>query len=106
MKKLLALSLALAVTASLAACGGKQEEAPAPAPAETQEVVPQEDAEEPASSEGSVYTVGICQLAPHVALDAATEGFMDALKEELGDQVEFDLQNASGDTPTCATIIN
>ena len=30
----------------------------------------------------------------------------DALKEELGDQVTFDEQNAQGDTNTCATIIN
>ena len=106
MKKLLALTLALAMTLSMAACGSKQEEAPAPAPAETQEVVPQESGDEPAAPEGDVFVVGICQLAPHVALDAATEGFMDALKEEFGDQVEFDLQNAAGDTPTCGTIIN
>ena len=31
------------------------------------------------------YVVGICQLLPHPALDAATEGFMDALKAELGE---------------------
>ena len=29
--------------------------------------------------------VGICQLVTHDALDAATQGFMDALTEELGD---------------------
>ncbi len=53
------------------------------------------------------YTVGICQLVQHDALDAATQGFMDALKEELGeDAVKFDLQNAAGDTNTCATIVN
>ena len=52
------------------------------------------------------YVVGICQLAPHPALDAATQGFKDALTEKLGDQVEIKEQNAAGDTPTCATIIN
>ena len=52
------------------------------------------------------YKVGICQLVQHDALDAATKGFMDALKEELGDAVTFDEQNAQGDTNTCATIIN
>ncbi len=52
------------------------------------------------------YTVGICQLVQHVALDAATKGFRDALTEALGDRVKFDEQNASGDIPTCATIVN
>ena len=31
------------------------------------------------------YNVGICQLVQHVALDAATQGFKDALTDELGD---------------------
>lgn len=53
------------------------------------------------------YTVGICQLTQHDALDAATQGFMDALKAELGEEnVTFDLQNASGDTHACSTIVN
>lgn len=53
------------------------------------------------------YVVGICQLVEHVALDAATEGFKKALIEELGEEnVEFNLQNAQGDAPTCATIAN
>ncbi len=52
------------------------------------------------------YTVGICQLMEHVALDAATQGFKDALTEELGDAVTFDEQNAQGDSNTCSTIIN
>ena len=51
------------------------------------------------------YTVGICQLVQHDALDAATNGFMDALTEKLGDKVTFDLQNAQGDSPTCSTIV-
>ena len=40
----------------------------------------------------------------HPALDAATEGFRDALNELLPGQVEFDYQNAAEDIPTCATI--
>ena len=52
-----------------------------------------------------IYRVGICQLTQHAALDQATKGFMDALKAELGDKVEFDLQNASGDTNVCNTIV-
>ena len=59
-----------------------------------------------AAAKGTVYHVGICQLVQHVALDAATQGFQDALKDKLGDAVVFDLQNASGDTNTCSTIMN
>ena len=77
-KKLLALVLTLAMALSLAACGGSSES----------------------------YKIGICQLAPHPALDAATQGFTEALNKLLPGQVEIDSQNAAGDTPTCATIIN
>ena len=41
-------------------------------------------------------TVGICQLVQHEALDAATQGFKDALTEKMPD-VKFDEQNAAGD---------
>ncbi len=59
-----------------------------------------------AMAEGKTYTVGICQLVTHDALDAATQGFIDALTEELGDAVTFDVQNAAGDSNTCSTIAN
>ena len=95
MKKALVLLLALAMVLSLAACGS----APASTPAE-------EPAAAPAAAEGEVYTVGICQLVQHVALDAATQGFKDALTEALGDKVQFVEQNAANDIPTCATIVN
>ena len=52
------------------------------------------------------YTVGVCQLIQHPALDAATQGFQDALTEKLGDSVTFDMQNASGESANCATIVN
>ncbi|MGN0997371.1 MAG: ABC transporter substrate-binding protein, partial [Candidatus Ventricola sp.] len=51
----------------------------------------------------SATTVGICQLVQHAALDAATQGFKDALSEKMPDVV-FDEQNASGDAVNCATI--
>lgn len=51
-----------------------------------------------------VFKIGICQLVQHDSLDAATNGFMAALKDKLGDNVEFNLQNAAGDSPTCSTI--
>lgn len=55
----------------------------------------------------STYTVGICQQMPHEALDAATQGFKDALTAELGaDSVTFIEQNAQGDSTACTTIVN
>ena len=74
------LMLALMMVVSLAGCSGGQ-------------------------AKDDTYVVGICQLVQHDALDAATQGFMDALKEELGDKVSFDNQNASNDIPLCATIV-
>ena len=52
--------------------------------------------------------VGICQLVQHDALDAATQGFKDALTEEMDGKaiISFDEQNAQGDSNTCSTIIN
>ena len=96
-KKLLALILAGVMTLGLTACGGSQEETPA-----------ENSGEESSTQEssGATSTVGICQYAPHDALDAATQGFQDALTEAFGDAVAFELQNAAGDTPTCATIAN
>jgi len=60
----------------------------------------------PAVAEETTYNVGVCQLVQHVALDAATQGFQDALTELLGDKVTFDVQNASGDSAVCVTIMN
>ena len=52
------------------------------------------------------YTVGVCQLVQHVALDAATQGFIDTLKAEFGDNIEILNENASNDPATCTTIVN
>lgn len=57
--------------------------------------------------EDGKYTIGICQLAPHVALDAATKGFKEAIVEALGEEnVEFLEQNAAGESNVCTTIVN
>ena len=96
MKKLLALVLTGVMALSLAACGAK-EEAPA---------APAASAPTASAPAAETYTVGICQLVQHVALDAATQGFMDALNEALPGQVTFDNQNASNDIPMCSTIVN
>lgn len=52
------------------------------------------------------YTVGICQFTQHEALDAATQGFKDALTDRLGDRVSFAEKNAQGDYGTCTTAVN
>ena len=98
--KLAALLLALAMALSLAACSGTDLDSAAP----NESKAAPENSNEPAGD--AKYVVGICQLAPHVALDAATEGFIDALNEKLPGQVEIQNKNAAGDSPTCATIIN
>lgn len=83
MKKIIALTLAVLMIASVAVFTGCS------------------------GSEDKVYNIGICQLVQHDALDAATEGFKDYLTEKLGeDHVTFDEQNAQGDSTTCATICN
>ncbi len=110
--KLLSLALAGVMALSMTACGSKPAETTAAATtaasteaaAETTEAKAEETAAE--AADGKTYTVGICQLVQHVALDAATQGFKDALTEELGDAVTFDEQNAQGDSNTCSTIIN
>ena len=81
MKKLIALTLIALMLLGMTACGTKAEE--------------------------KKYTIGICQLVTHPALDLATEGFKDAVKAKLGEEnVTFDLQIAAGDSNTCASIAN
>ena len=58
------------------------------------------------AAEDQSFVIGTCQLVEHPALDAATQGFKDAITEEMGDAVTFDDQNASGDSAMCSTIIN
>lgn len=60
-----------------------------------------------ASAAEAPYTVGICQIVTHEAVEEAARGFMDALDEALGKgNVIYDSQTASGDVNMCATIIN
>ena len=90
MKKLFTLFLALVMIVSMAACGKTD--------------TPDNSGD---NAGKATYRVGVCQLAQHPALDAATQGFKDALTEKLGEgNVKFDEQNASGDSANCATIVN
>lgn len=58
-------------------------------------------------TEGEVYRIGIAQIATHPALDAAREGFIEAMADEgfvEGVNVEYDVGNANGDMSVAATI--
>ncbi len=57
------------------------------------------------ANDDGIYHVGIVQLQQHIALDQATQGFQDALKEKLGDKVTFDVKLASGEATNCTTIV-
>ena len=87
------LALVLSLSVGLTGCGSQSA---------------QDDGNQDASTdgEGTKYVVGICQLVQHDALDAATQGFIDALNEALPGQVEFQNKNASGDSANCSTIVN
>ena len=87
MKKLISLVLAAVMALSLVACGSGSKDKDTDAGDKT-------------------YKVGVVQLVQHEALDAATKGFTDALKEALGDKVEVVEKNASGDSNNCSTIVN
>lgn len=59
------------------------------------------------SKDDGKYKIGIVQLVEHVALDAATEGFKQAVIDGLGkEKVTFDFQNGQNDSNTCSTIAN
>ena len=83
-KKLISILLAACLLLALAACGSNNG----------------------GGAQDKTYVVGVCQLVQHDALDAATRGFEEALKAELGDAVEIRVQNASNDIPTCSTIVS
>lgn len=111
--KILSMMLAASMVMSMAACSGgsngggaAETTTAAVSEATTAAEAGETTAAEAGSASGETYTVGICQLVQHDALDAATQGFKDALVEALGDAVTFDEQNAQGDSNTCATIIN
>lgn len=89
----LILALVLALSLCLTGCGSQGGDTREPAGDST-------------GSDDAKYTVGICQLVQHDALDAATQGFIDALNEALPGQVKIEEKNASGDSNSCATIVN
>ena len=99
-RSFLAAAAVCGAAAALTACGGSSASSTAASS------VASSAASGSAAASGDTYTIGICQLVQHAALDAATQGFEDALTAEFGDNVKFDFQNAQGDSATCATIAN
>ena len=94
-KKLLSTFMAAAMVLGLAGCGNTASSQTASTSTSSTE----------AGADGKVYHIGVCQLVEHEALDAATQGFEDALKDKLGENnVVFDVQNAQGEETNCATI--
>ena len=81
-RSFLTAAAACGAAAALSACGGSSS----------------------ASSAAASSTVASASVA--AALDAATQGFEDALTASFGENVTFDFQNAQGDSATCATIAN
>lgn len=74
-KKMLALVMAAMMT-SLVACGAGE-------------------------ADDGKYDIGVVQLVQHVALDAATQGFVDTVNAALGEEnINWDIQNAAGDSNT------
>lgn len=92
-RKLTALICAAAMMLSLTACGSGSSSTPSP------------EAAAPEQEGAQQYTVGIVQLVPHVALDAATQGFKDALEAALPGQVTFEEGVGAGDSATCTPIV-
>lgn len=94
-KKLLSTLMATAMVIGLVGCGNASSTQTASGSTSSTE----------AGTNGKVYHIGVCQLVEHEALDAATQGFQDALKDKLGENnVVFDVQNAQGEETNCATI--
>jgi putative ABC transport system substrate-binding protein len=79
MRKLIAIICVLLLVVSMTACQGEKKQ----------------------------YTIGICQIQPHPALDAATKGFKDAVIKALGEEnVKFQEKNAAGEFTNCGTIMD
>ena len=91
MKRIFAMLLAAMMLLSMAACAPAEQGGNDTAGAQTQDK----------------FVVGVCQLVPHDALDAATKGFVEALKEAMGEEnVEIIEKVGGGDMATCTPIIN
>ena len=90
MKKILTILLAFTCLLSLCACSSSTDDSTTDNGGSNQ------------TSDKS-FKIGVVQLLQHPALDLATEGFLDALSDNGISDV--DVQNASGESANCATIV-
>src|SRR5690554_3255412 len=87
MKKWLGMVMLLITAVTLVACGGSEEEVEADNEQGTEQT----------------YTIGASQFVEHPSLDAAFEGFKQALADQ-GLEVEYDFQSAQADQTNALTI--
>ncbi|NCC06800.1 MAG: ABC transporter substrate-binding protein [Clostridia bacterium] len=100
MKKILAIMLSAMMLLALSACGTSASTSTA---ASTASSVAQQ-IEQMTGKPAADCKIGIIQLAEHVALDAARDGFIDKLVENGYSESNIDVQNAQGEIANCATI--
>lgn len=108
-KKIIAMMLSMTMAAALmAGCGTvggeKDNKKTETQDSQNETEDKNDDTQKTENDGGKVYKIGICQQLEHQALDAATEGFQAALKEKLGDKVEFDYKNGQGEQTNCSSI--
>ncbi len=107
MPKILVFALAAVMIFALVGCTTTAtEESPSESVVASEE--PSEAAEPSAEeTEAEMYNVGIIQYVEHPALDAAREGFVDALADNGfvdGENITIDVQNAQADQANLKTI--
>ena len=103
--KLKVLALGAVGALALTACGGASPSATSSGDASPSATA----ATSSAAGAPEAIKVGVATIVAHPALDAAQQGFIDALAEAgyvEGENVEFDLQNAQGDQSTLTNIAN
>lgn len=71
-RRLMTALLAAVMCVSMAACGSKTDDTKTDGTGD--------------ADGAKKYTIGVCQLMTHDALDAATQGFIDAVKDKLGEE--------------------
>ena len=71
-RRLMTALLAAVLCVSMAACGSKTDDTKTDGTGD--------------ADGAKKYTIGVCQLVTHDALDAATQGFIDAVKDKLGEE--------------------